>query len=330
MRHRALIRSGLAKNLHMFLRSQKPFYSRSGFKMGLLKLAHAVRLDIETTEKWRLRQQLKTALNQLKRRGLVKYWRVENDIYHMYGDKISETKLLQAVKPVKPELPEGKTKPSQKKPKSEIESLVDIFEKYWLGFAQKYSHVDAHSPLNRQSYQKVAKLTRDFFKENYKRLGNKPFGIGFSKITATEVARLLCDSFEELTADHKLNEAHAGFMVQEKHWQNFEAWLVKQEYMVPIGSIHPRILAEGEREKARERFEAEQKRWQAILKEAGVPDDIEMPDLYYPQEEHEAEDGKPLIPLPFEKYWQYIEVDEIDKKYWQRIRKVLKSKYSDK
>lgn len=61
------------------MQGQRPFYSKGKYEIQLIKLALAINLQVEGVALFRVREQIRKGLRELRRAGYLDRWKIRKD-----------------------------------------------------------------------------------------------------------------------------------------------------------------------------------------------------------------------------------------------------------
>ncbi len=92
LKFRASLKGDTSKALYRFFQGQKPFYKKGKYEIQLLKLSIAINLQTDNVELFRLREQIRAGLRELRKQGYILRWQInKQDCVIVWK---SDTKLL--------------------------------------------------------------------------------------------------------------------------------------------------------------------------------------------------------------------------------------------
>jgi hypothetical protein len=81
LKFRAKLKGDMSKALYRFLQGQEPFYKKGKYEIQLLKLCIAINLQTDNTELFRLREQIRLGLRELRRQCYLERWKLNKQDY---------------------------------------------------------------------------------------------------------------------------------------------------------------------------------------------------------------------------------------------------------
>ena len=81
LKFRAGLKGDTSKALYRFFQGQQPLYTKGYYEVQILKLCLAINLKSDDVELWRLRDQIRKGLKELRKQGYLKRWQINNKDY---------------------------------------------------------------------------------------------------------------------------------------------------------------------------------------------------------------------------------------------------------